>query len=92
MWAKDGSELFYVDGEGTMIAARIGASVDEPVEDRLELFQASRFMMAADHAGYDVDSEGHRFLMLQEVGDDWTESRVSWVLNFADEVERLVSN
>ena len=93
-WSADGAELFYVAADSMLVSARMSAEPEagrSPVIRRDELFAVGRFLQGSSHRGYDVHPDG-RFLMLRVVGQRWAESRVDWIFNFADELERRVPN
>ena len=89
-WSGDGSELFYRSGI-RMMAVTIET---EPV---LKLgtprvlfekpFEQNPYVTLDEQPNYDVDPEGGRFLMVA----DRSVGEIKLILNWADELERLVA-
>ena len=77
VWARDGSELFYRDDSGWLVAARLDRTDSVlSVAGRERLFDASGYGSHSGWRGYDVFPEAEQFLMLEpgpgsvaEVGD-----------------------
>ena len=96
LWAKNGRELFFVDGERGLVAAEF-----DPVSGRL-LGQETMFTIPAGYLltdgnnFYDVSSDGERFIMArpyrEEGGLEGPTSEVVVVENFFEELKRLVPN
>jgi hypothetical protein len=66
VWAHNGSELFYIDGDGWMTVAIYGADPTFTVSDRQRLFQAQGAYFGAGTYWrvFDVASDDERFLMI----------------------------
>jgi Tol biopolymer transport system component len=88
VWAADGEELFYRNGDKMMAVAVMTSREFSSAEPKL-LFE-SKYSHSSAHSGasYDVASSG-RFLMITESEQDLTQINV--VINWAAEVKRLVS-
>jgi len=73
-WSRDGRELFYVDGARQMTAARVdtraGGTGSFRVLEREPLFNVTERQIYAqdNYAGWDVTSDGQRFIMIQFAG------------------------
>jgi Tol biopolymer transport system component len=87
MWARDGHELFYREGD-SMMAVRIALDpfrIEAP--RRLFEFSATTFNLDPNFADYDVAPDG-RFLAVQ--GDTAAADDINVVLNWTEELKRLV--
>mgnify|MGYP001577353196 FL=1 len=87
VWAKDGTELFYRNGEAMMaVPVARGANF---VPGEPELLFKGRFKLGVHGSlSYDVSADG-RFLMMERSQDEITD-RVHVVLDWFEELERLV--
>ena len=93
LWARDGSELFYLDAVGrlTAVSIRIDPSFDfgnpEVVIDKL-----TSVLSGAPGRTYDVSPDGERFLMIKERSADDETPRAELILvqNWFEELKRLV--
>jgi hypothetical protein len=89
-WAHSGRELFYVDGEGRLVAAEVEADAEFRVLSSRTLFPVSRaFFNSVGTDFYDVAPDGQRFLMIRATGGAVGNTRHVLVLNFFEEIERL---
>jgi serine/threonine-protein kinase len=88
VWANNGSELFFIDGEGWLSVATFGADEEFVVESRSRLFDANPFReWSEDWRRFDVDSDDERFLMVRQVGgNDGLERDFIVIRNFFQEV------
>ena len=88
-WSPMGDELFYRDLTGRLMSV--------PVETQTEFVHEAP-QVAVDGAGlaptfqsYDVARGGARFLIVKEsVNDPLTQSKIVWVQNWFEELQRLV--
>ncbi len=90
LWSSSGRELFYRNGD-KMMAVRVETEAKLRVGTPEVLFEG-RF--AITHRpdtprNYDVSRDGQRFLMVQTV-DDPAPTQINIVLNWFEELERLV--
>ena len=90
VWAPNGRELFYRNGD-KMMAVSIETDPELSIESPELLFEG-RF--AVTHRpdtprNYDVSRDGQHFLMVQTV-DDPAPTQINIVLNWFEELERLV--
>ena len=90
LWSSSGRELFYRNGDKMMVV-RVETEPELRVGTPEVLFEG-RF--AITHRpdtprNYDVSRDGQRFLMVQTV-DDPAPAQINMVLNWFDELERLV--
>lgn len=74
MWARDGRELFYRNGEQMMVVAvqtRPTFNADLP----RVLFEGQYARVVWRDANYDVSPDGQRFLMIRTLTDETSPSR-----------------
>jgi len=91
LWARDGSELYFLSGDREMMAAGVTvASGELRITRRERLFELSQTTLVGDRTTqYDVDADG-RFLMLRTASGEEDESRLIMVRNFLGEVKARV--
>ena len=92
-WSPDGRELFYmtpeaIDREYAIIAVDVSLTPSFRASAPRELFRG-RFLYANQLRTYDVHPDG-RFLMIEDDEERPTHGSVRIVLNWFDELERLV--
>ena len=89
VWAKNGRELFYRDGN-KMMTVEITTQPTFRAGDRTLLFEGQYWhqegMLRAD---YDVTPDGQRFLMIK-AGEQEAPNQINVVLNWFEELKRLV--
>jgi hypothetical protein len=93
VWAHNGRELFFRDGEGWMTAATYSSDPTFEVQSLDRLFDASSFRATATWHYYDVDQDDQRFLMMREVPPPATPStppRLIMIQNFFTLIEERV--
>jgi serine/threonine-protein kinase len=66
VWSRDGRELYFVDGQGGLVAAQVRAAATFEVGELRPLFDALGFTLDAFHQTYDVLPGGRGFLFLRE--------------------------
>ena len=91
-WSHDGTELFYINGDREMTAARISGDTGSlSVGARIPLFNVDEraISITSNWATYDVAPDG-RFLMHQFDIDEETTSRLVLVDNWFQELEARV--
>jgi len=88
-WRRDGKELFYLSGEGKMIAVPVKADGTFEAGSPAALFQTHlrQPISAMDQVSYDVTADGRRFLIDSKV-DDPDAAPLSVVLNWAAELDK----
>lgn len=84
----DDTELFYWVHETQMMVVSLQT---EPfrVLGKKRFFESPRFWSVSHRAHYDVHRDGQRFLMFEE-SEDEGEPKINVVLNFFEELRRLV--
>jgi hypothetical protein len=86
-WNRNGKELFYRNGNKMMVVD-VSATPDLSLSRPRVLFeQRYAFGTAQTVANYDVSPDGARFVMVK---DDSASGRVNVVLNWVEELKRLV--
>ena len=90
MWARNGRELFYRNGDKMMGVAVEGGATFSPGVPQL-VFEGQYAEVPWQDANYDVSPSGERFLMIREA-ETQRESPTQLILvqNWFDELQRLV--
>jgi eukaryotic-like serine/threonine-protein kinase len=91
MWARNGSELFYRSGDKMMVAAVTTKPAFSAAKPTL-LFEGHYERGSFSYSiqpNYDVSLDGQRFLMIK-TSELEAAAQVNVVLNWSDEVRRLV--
>ncbi len=87
VWARNGRELFYRNGDRMMSVAI--ETEPELIASKPVLLFEGRYERSISLFNYDVSPDGERFVMIQ--GEQETvPTRLNIVLNWFDELERLV--
>ncbi len=90
MWAADGQELFYRNGDA-MMAVPTESTEESFVQGIPEVvFQGQYVTLPVGGQDYDVSADGERFLMMKEVQGTSVTARIIVVENWFTELERLV--
>jgi hypothetical protein len=91
VWSHNGTELFYIDGEGWLVAAAYESGERFRITERTRLFDTSRFVWYdPGWRVFDVSADDERFLFLANMAETGTE-RAQFVLvhDFFDELPDL---
>ena len=89
VWGPHGREIFYRSlDDGAMIVARVQTEPTFTVETPVVLFTGSYYR--SGDRNYDISPDGRRFLMLKEVGQTADPETLVVVLNWFEELKRLV--
>ncbi len=90
IWARDGTELFYRNGD-KMMAVPVSAEGTFTRGKPIELFEGSYAVdpFGNDAINYDVAPDG-RFVMIKEGKEDSAPVRINVVLNWFEELKELV--
>jgi serine/threonine-protein kinase len=89
VWNPNGRELFYRHGNQMMavdITAQPGFSAGRPKV----LFEGPYLLSAANLPAYDMSRDGQRFLMVKEGPEEQAPTQINVVLNWFEELKRLV--
>ncbi len=89
-WSPDEDELFFIDGNGDLVAAQVDARTAFRVGQRRALFSMTERLLdgGPNYASWDVGPGGERFMMLQSGrGDDESRGELIVVQNFFQVLE-----
>jgi serine/threonine-protein kinase len=89
VWARNGRELFYRNGDKMMVTAVETKPVFAPAKPKLLFeghYEAGSFPFEPD---YDVSPDGQRFLMIKGSEQESAATQLNVVLNWSDELRRL---
>jgi serine/threonine-protein kinase len=89
LWSPDGSELFYRNPAGSLVAVPMRAgSRSGRIQ---ELFHVQgRFRTSGNAAAYDIERSGRRFIMVTEPDNPRpVREQITLVVNWFEELERL---
>ena len=93
VWAKSGRELFFVNSDRGLVAAQFDPASGLVVAQETLFTIPVGYSLASGTNSFDVSSDGERFLMVRPyVSDAQGEDRYILVLNFFEELKRLVPN
>jgi len=85
LWARNGHELFFVAGDGMLMAAPAQPGSSFVSGRPLPLFQAGQYHVNVARK-YDITPDGKRFLMITTAGTDGKGPSLIVVSNWAEEV------
>ncbi len=91
MWARNGREFFYRNGEKMMVVS-VGTKPTFTASKPRQLFEGpyeSGSLVFSFEPNYDVSPDGQRFLMIKRSEQASTPTQVNVVLNWSDELRRL---
>ena len=88
LWARNGQELFYRNGEA-VIAVSIETDPNFVAGNPEMLFEAAYFLGPGGRT-YDVAPDGERFLMIQQIESASNSQQIVVVQNWFEELKRLV--
>jgi len=88
VWAPRGQELFYRNGEAMMVVG-INPEPTFTAGSPVVLF-TGRYFMGGAVVQYDISPDGQRFLMIKEADEDEGHGQIHVVLNWFEELKRLV--
>jgi Tol biopolymer transport system component len=89
LWARDGTRLFYRDGD-KLLAVRVGAAPTFSAGRPQVLFEAPmRVSSGYGTPDYDVTADGRRFFMIP-LGSQQRRKHIHIVLNWFEELNQLV--
>ena len=90
VWARNGQELFYRNGE-RMMAVEISTQPNFSAGTPRRLFETPYSLSSSGpYANYDVSLDGKRFLMLQPVEQEQSIFHMTVVLNWFEELKQRV--
>jgi len=88
-WRRDGKELFYLSGEGKVMAVPVKTAGNFESGVPVTLFQAHtrQQISVMDAFSYDVTADGQKFLINTRI-EDSNAAPLSVILNWASEMEK----
>ena len=90
LWSPDGSELFYRNTTGSLVAVPMRAGVRAGRTQELFLVRG-RFRVSGNAAAYDIERSGRRFIMVTEPDNPRpVREQITVVVNWIEELKRLV--
>ena len=93
MWGPDGRELFYVQGTNALMAVSVDTDTNFNPGNAALVFEGPYRGGPSGGARarpYDISPDGRRFLMIKETTDSPDLSQLIVVLNWHEELKRLV--
>ncbi len=100
VWSRDGKEVFYRDEDKMMVVAVSTAGAFRAGKPQMLWAGHYSHGMSSScggiggglsEANYDVSGDGQRFLMVKDGSQDVVSTRIVVVVNFADEMKRLIA-
>jgi Tol biopolymer transport system component len=91
LWAHSGREIFYLSGDGEMVAVEITTSPSFEIGPRQVLFQTADWRRSSDRHYYAVSPDDQRFIMVRDLGEG-TPATVILVENFFEELKAKVGS
>jgi serine/threonine-protein kinase len=88
VWARNGRELFYRNGDKMMVTAVETKPMFAPAKPKL-LFEAHYETASPFEPDYEVSPDGQRFLMIKASEQESAATQLNVVLNWSDELRRL---
>ena len=90
MWAPNGEELFYINGN-KMMAMEISTAPKFEASSPRQLFVSEYLISGANPSipNYDISSDGYHFVMIRSEQEK-APTRLHVILNWFDELKRLV--
>jgi Tol biopolymer transport system component/predicted Ser/Thr protein kinase len=89
VWNPKGGELFYRQGD-KMMAVEVTTQPKFSAGEPRMLFEGPYLPTPQTFANHDVSADGQRFLMLKPTGQAQASTQINVVLNWTEELERLV--
>jgi Tol biopolymer transport system component len=89
MWARNGRELYYRNGDKMMVAAVGTQPAFAAAKPRLLFEGHYETGLSPFESNYDVGPDGQRFLMIKASEQESAATQLNVVLNWSDELRRL---
>jgi len=89
VWARTGRELFYRNGD-RMMAVDVTTQPSFSAGSPHLVFEGRYERLPWEATNYDVSPDGQQFLMIQDSGQDESATRINVILNWFEELKRLV--
>ncbi len=87
-WRRDGKELFYVAGDGSVMSVDLGNGQDLQAATPKRLFHVN-FRLSSNEPLYDVTGDGQRFLVIDGENKASSDSDIEMVLHWPSLLPRL---
>jgi serine/threonine-protein kinase len=92
IWSRDGRELFYLDRDTQLMAVDITTKPTFRAGLPRVLVRGRYMFNSNQAAGYDVSPDGQRFLRVQPLHPDPPANQINVVLNWFEELRRVLPN
>ncbi len=95
VWSRDGSELFYVDLDNTLVAVDVSTAGEFTISEATRLFQQASLTNGTRRVqNYDVSLDGQRFLVIEPVNADGepvaaADSTIRVIMNWPEKFDLL---
>ena len=84
-WSHSGRELFFRDGAGNFVAAKIATGPSFQITEKRVLFSASEYLADGNNHSYDISPDDQTFYFIRPV--DKTPGQLIVVLNWLQELK-----
>jgi dipeptidyl aminopeptidase/acylaminoacyl peptidase len=84
-WSRDGKELFYVEGDDTLVAVSVSLTPDFTVGPARRLFRHQGLTWGVNYPPYDVSADRQRFLLIEPFGEQTNTPVIRVVQNWLAE-------
>jgi serine/threonine-protein kinase len=65
VWARDGKQLYYLDGQSALVATQIDEGKPDPAGSTQRLFDASSYYRDSQAEAFDISPDGQHFLFIK---------------------------
>ena len=89
VWARNGRELFYRNGD-RMMAVSIATEPSLTPSKPITLFEAPYELTAPGYPNYDVSPDSQTFVMIKRSEQDAAPRQLNLVVNWLEELKRRV--
>jgi Tol biopolymer transport system component len=89
VWARNGRELFYRNGDKMMVVEVTTQPNFAPGSPKA-LFEGQFFTAGEGNTNYDVDPNGQRFVMIKDSAEPQEAGQINVIQNWTEELKRLV--
>ncbi len=89
VWARNGHELFYRNGNKMMVV-EVSTQLNWSAGVPETIFEGPFFAIGNGNTSYDVAPDGQRFVMIKESEEQQEAAQIKVVLNWFEELKRLV--
>ena len=89
VWARNGRELFYRNGDKLMVVEVTTEPTFAPGSPKA-LFEGQFYTSGDGNTNYDVAPDGQRFVMIKDSAEQQESGQINVVLNWFEELKRLV--